>query len=153
MVYFVNILYILLIFVLFSSLTIKIDNSISIRLFGIYIPIKLKFKKLKKNKINISQIIFFINSLKFFKIIKIRLNINMPFNAYTYSLYWILTFQVRQYLVSNMLDYKNDYYKITINDKYSIEGFILIKIRPVDVISLLLYEFRKVGKKIGASNT
>ena len=144
MVYFVNILYILLIFVLFSSLTIKIDNSISIRLFGIYIPIKLKFKKLKKNKINISQIIFFINSLKFFKIIKIRLNINMPFNAYTYSLYWILTFQVRQYLVSNMLDYKNDYYKITINDKYSIEGFILIKIRPVDVISLLLYEFRKV---------
>ena len=77
----------------------------------------------------------------------------MPFNAYTYSLYWILTFQVRQYLVSNMLDYKNDYYKITINDKYSIEGFILIKIRPVDVISLLLYEFRKVGKKIGASNT
>ena len=83
MVYFVNILYILLIFVLFSSLTIKIDNSISIRLFGIYIPIKLKFKKLKKNKINISQIIFFINSLKFFKIIKIRLNINMPFNAYT----------------------------------------------------------------------
>ena len=150
MVYFVNILYILLIFVLFSSLTIKIDNSISRRLFGIYIPIKLK---LKKNKINISQIIIFINSLKFFKIIKIRLNINMPFNAYTYSLYWILTFQVRQYLVSNMLDYKNDYYKITINDKYSIEGFILIKIRPVDVISLLLYEFRKVGKKIGASNT